>query len=147
MESQLPSPDQALNTIAENVRANVFFTKLAQRGIQPRNENEAVDLLKLADDLRIVAQDTRVKQAMTQEVPSPYAAARDSLHTYLRGLGLDTSLKSANDTESNIAIRNYAAQLAKDPAIFGSVLSIKAAEATAIGQRIGFQFNESQPAQ
>lgn len=134
----LPSPDQAFDKIATDVHANVFFTKLAQRGYQPRSQEEAFELLKLAADLRTAAEDPRIKAAFDRSNPNPYAVARESLHGYLRQTGLDGPFKSAGETEANLSIMNYAAQLATDGDIYNSVLTIKAAEASAVAQRIGY---------
>lgn len=124
----LPEPQQAYDHLFRNVHANVFFTKLASRGYYPQNEKEASDLLELAGKLRVANQNPRVKQASAPR--SSFAGASADLDRLLGNMGVDTTKHAAQEEEASI--KAAAAQLLNDPAIYNSVLSLKAAEADQI---------------
>jgi hypothetical protein len=135
--SALPEPQQAFDTLFQNVHANVFFTKLAQFGYQPVNEKEASDLLELAGKLRAAEQAAQIKQASSPD--SPIAAANRDLDRVLAQQGLDAGVKQASAQEHNVAISQAAAQLSADPAIYNAVLSIKAAEAEQVAEALNLR--------
>lgn len=121
-KNQLPPPDQAFNTLVRDVHSRVFFSKLAAAGIQPQNNDEVSSLLKLAGDLRVAAEDPRIKTAAATD---RFASAVTDLDKVLTGNGV----KTASVQEHDMAVTNAAYQLAGVPDIYNSVLSLKLAEA------------------
>lgn len=134
-QPSLPNPQEAFNHLYNTVHAPAFFNKLASFGYQPRTEKEAAELLELAGKLRMVEQDPQVKAASAAN--SPYAEANQALDRALSAYGLDGSIKQAGAQEREIGLRRVASQLAADPAVFNSVLSLKAAEAAQLAGQLG----------
>jgi len=126
-QASLPDPADAYNHLFEGVHANVFFGKLANHGFQPQSEKEAGDLLQLAGRLRHVEDNEKAANANH----SRFGGAVGALDSAI-GYG-----DQAAELADNQAIKAAAAQLADDPAIYNSVLSLKAAEATVLAQQNG----------
>ena len=126
-QASLPEPADAYNNLFEGVHANVFFGKLANQGFQPQSEKEAGDLLQLAGRLRHVEDNEKAASAHH----SRFGGAVGALDS-----ALGASAQTAAIAESQ-AIKAAAAQLAEDPAIYNSVLSLKAAEAAVLAQQNG----------
>jgi hypothetical protein len=132
-QATLPQPADAYNHLFEGVHANVFFGKLANHGFQPQSEKEAADLLELAGRLRHV--DETEKAASAEH--SRFGVATDALNGIMSDAGLgNTKVAQAHNEESQ-AIKAAAYQLANDPAIYNSVLSLKAHEAAVLAQQNG----------
>ncbi len=112
--AQLPNPADAYQTLFDNVHARVFLNKLASFGIQPATEKEAADLFMLAGRLRNV--DGAEKTAAES---SRFSGAVETLD----------SMVNSTPAAQHSAIKQAAAALADDPAIFNAVLSLQAAEA------------------
>jgi hypothetical protein len=127
-QQALPSSDAAYQHLFDNVHAQVFFGKLASRGYTPQNEKQAQDLLTLAGRLRAVVTEKAAAD-------NPFASAVTALDAYLGETGMDGQLKVAKAQEAAQSIKEAAAQLANDPAIYNSVLALKAQEATMVAQR------------
>ena len=122
----LPDPQTAYNHLFQGVHQQVFFGKLAAAGYQPENEQQAADLLKLAGTLRAVHEEQAVKTASA--AASPYAAAL----THLEGAAAQAGFagaKTASAREQEYAIKQAAADLMADPAMYNAVLALKAYDA------------------
>jgi len=63
--------ERATNLLLDRVYQPVFFAKLAQYGIQPRNQEEAQLLLKLAAHLRQTAIQNFGVRAVIPDPPTP----------------------------------------------------------------------------
>lgn len=131
----LPDPKTAYDTLFQGVHTRAFFGRLAQHGFQPTSEKQAQEYLDLAGKLRLVDQDPRIKAAA--DANDPIAEANAALSNVLARHGLDAGVKQAAAQEADIARRNIAAQLAKDPSIYNSALSLKAAEASQVAAQLG----------
>ena len=129
-QATLPSPDVAYSNLFDGVHANVFFGKLASAGIQPLTEKEASDLLELAGTLRDIPLE---KEASDHD--SRFGGALGALHGVLSDHGADGHIKAAAAAESGMAIKQAAAELARDPAFYNSVLSLKAFEASQMAEQ------------
>lgn len=122
--ADLPSPVDAYNHLFDGVHAQVFFGKLANYGVQPTTEKEAVDLLTLAGQLRNV--DSSEKSAAEESRFSSHVSA-------LQALQAETPEGRSNQTKlAEYAVKQAAEELMQDPSIYNSVLSLKAAEAEAL---------------
>ena len=127
-QQALPDPVAAYNHLFNNVHSQVFFGKLASRGYAPQNEKQAQDLLVLAGKLRRVAQ---VSEKAASD-HSPFAGALNALDGYLGETGMGGQQAAQ---ESQMAIKEAAAQLANDPVVYNCVLSLKAQEAALAAQQ------------
>jgi len=117
----LPSPDQAVAHLFENVYVPVFFQKMASFGIIPENEHDAQVLLETAGRLKI----------METMVPSPVQSEGSVYKEALDALSAAAPPEIAS-AAAEASLYKVAAELAADPTIFNSVLSLKAAEAQRI---------------
>ena len=120
----LPDPQAAYNHLFNTVHAPAFFAKLAQAGIAPANEKEAADYLEMAGKLRTIQQDPRVKAAQDNS-GSRVTQAKQALDQLMSQHGLGGQARQ-------ISLQKVAASLADDPNIYNAVLSLKAAEASAV---------------
>ncbi len=127
-EAALPDPRAAYQTLFDGVHQRCFFQKLASVRPQyyPQNQKQAMELLELAGQLRLAEEEEAVKEA--QEGVSPFAAANMALAAHLKQAGF-TSVERAKRHEQELSVKQAAADLAADPAIFNAVLSLKAAQA------------------
>jgi len=135
----LPDPKTAYDTLFQNVHARAFFGRLAQHGFTPASEKQAQEYLDLAGKLRVVEQDPRVKAA--NDANDPIAEANAALSNVMARHGLDGGIKAAAANDAQVARRQAAIQLAQDPSIYNSALSLKAAEASQLAAQIGYGQN------
>ena len=126
-QASLPEPADAYNNLFEGVHANVFFGKLANHGFQPQSEKEAADLLQLAGRLRHVEDNEKAANANYSRFGGAVGALDNAV-----GSGAQTA-----ELAESQAIKAAASQLAEDPTIYNSVLSLKAAEAAVLAQQNG----------
>jgi len=90
----------------------------------PNNQAQAEYLLKIAGDLRMAVTAGAVKQAA--DADDPFAAAAAALDRQLAGF---PGFQKAAAQEEEVSVKNAAAAWMEDPAIYNSVLSLKAHEA------------------
>lgn len=112
MTNEQLNPEQA-EAVLHGLHNEVFFNKLAELGINPQNEEEAISMLKIAFDLEAkgaVPSQTETKQA------NFYASAYDALS----GLGQE---------EEPVTAEKVASVLANDPVYLQSALIALASEA------------------
>lgn len=103
--------DQAAAVIMDNVFAPTFFQKLAEYGVAPADQQEAIRLIELADKLRY---EDEVGHAKT-------AAEKRSL-VELAHQDLDTKLGLARVPTFNPAVKQAAVSLATNQAIRDAAL-------------------------
>lgn len=127
-QAALPDPKVAYDHLFGNVHAQVFFGRLAQRGYAPQNEKQAQDLFGLAGRLRAVEEAEK-----TAGDDSPFSGALSALDGFL---GQNGYADQAATQEHAMAIKEASAELAQDPAIYNSVLALKAFEAEQIAQQL-----------
>tara|TARA_Y100000310_G_scaffold247207_1_gene252752 strand:+ start:1087 stop:1506 length:420 start_codon:yes stop_codon:yes gene_type:complete len=132
-QATLPEPADAYNNLFEGVHANVFFGKLANHGFQPQSEKEAADLLQLAGRLRHVDETEKAANANR----SRFAGPTNALDNVMEGAGLGNAGAAQASNEEGQAIKSAAAQLAREPVFYNSVLSLKAHEAAVLAQQNG----------
>ena len=120
MPNQLPDPSAAYNTLMQQVHFPVFFNRLAQYGIAPRNAKEATDLLDLAANVQAY------KEKQAAAAPSRFAGIKQAMSG------------PADQTKAILP------QLVARPDLYDSVLSLKAAAAARVQAGIDAQ---NQPAQ
>ena len=126
--ASLPEPQDAYNKLYQDVHAQVFLGKLASYGIQPTTEKDAADLFAIAGQLRHV--DGSEKQAASQ---SRFGGASNALGTIMNQTPAGKQQAAVANQQ---AIKQAVDQLAEDPSIYNAVLSLKAAEATALAGNI-----------
>lgn len=125
--SPLPDDTAAFDNLFARVHHPVFFEKLAAAGFVPQTEAQAQTLLEMGAQLDAVAASPQVKQA--EAANDPIQLAKTALDSLLAANGFATeAVKQAGDVGA-AAIRRVAQALAADPAIYNSVLTLKAAEA------------------
>jgi len=122
----LPSPQEAYQTLFDGVHQRVYFHKLAslRPEYMPRTPQQAEYLLKIAGDLRMAVTEDVVKQAAAAS--DPFAAASAALDRQLAGF---PGFQKAAAQEEEVSVKNAAAAWMEDPAIYNSVLALKAHEA------------------
>lgn len=115
----LPDIETAITTLERGIEHEVFFSKLASAGLQPRTVEEARAMLDTSDLLEQHATAEREK------------AAAD-------GRSLGHQLKAALEQElgrshrpSDLAVEKAAADYVRNPAIYNAVLALRAAELAA----------------
>ena len=118
----LPAYQDAYQHLTNNVRAQVLFGRMASYGIEPQNFKEAQDLYEIAGKMRAV-RESQEKVAMDQ---SRFSESTDALNQYL-----GFSPNYSQPQEQAMAIKQAAAELMQDPAIYNSVLSLRNAELAA----------------
>ncbi len=124
-QASIPDATTAYANLFNGVHQKVFFGRCSSSGYSPMNEKEASDMLLLAARLRQADEDE--KQAGDSRYDEPLSA----LDSVLFG-GTD---KSAFYQEEDMAIKQAAAEWAKDPTIYNSVLSLKAYEASVMASQ------------
>lgn len=120
-QAKLPDPVDAYNHLFEGVHSQVFLGKLASHGIQPTTEKEAADLFALAGQLRHV--DGAEKQAASRSRFGGAVTALDSI------LGSTPAGRMQSAASNQLAIKQAAVALMRDPGVYNAVLSLKAQEA------------------
>jgi len=113
----LPNPTDAYNYLFSNVHAEVFMNKLAGYGIVPSTEAEVSDLFALAGQLR--------------HIDSPTKQAADHSRFGSAVAGLNAALTSTPEAQ-DYAVKQATYDLANDPAIYNSILALKAHEAAVL---------------
>jgi len=121
--SQQPNtvaPDAAYAHVHNQVYSPIFFEKLAQDfGIHPQSEDEAVQMLQMASQLREAHEAEQYKQASAQG--SILDAAGQHLNQALGHPG------SPAPTQNDNLVKRAAANLARDPGLATAVLTLQAA--------------------
>lgn len=116
----MPDPETAFAHLANNVHNGLIFEKFAAAtGFVPQNEKQAHDLLETAEMLFAMHQQGQIKTA--SEAYDPISNAKDAL---LSVLGHSKTASAPVSAPSDLA-----AALMQNPAIYDSVVSLKAAEA------------------
>jgi len=110
----LPNPRDAYNHVFSEIHATTFFNKLASAGISPSTDQEVEDLLKLAGTLRPYAAQAAEKTASA----SRFGGALNDLSQ------LTGATQATNQLQSQMAIKQAAAAVLQDPAIYQSMLSL-----------------------
>ena len=119
---QIMDPAEAYGLVHQRVYAPVFFTKLAEDyGISPQTEEEAMDLLERAGQLR-VAFNEQQKTASVDQTSVVKAA----------GQHLDSVMKQAGYPVDDVAqrrVKQAAQEVSMDPALAHAVISLQAGAA------------------
>lgn len=115
--------ETAYGLITQRVYAPIMFQKVAEYGIQPRNEEEAQRMLVMAAQLRAGYEQQQEKQATART--SPLDRAEAHLHGRLKQAGLQ--VPSHTDGQ----IKQAAWAWAAEPDVVRAVLSLQAAAAQA----------------
>jgi len=118
-------PETAYGLITQRVYAPIMFQKAAEYGVAPRNENEAMEMLVMAAQLRAGYDQTREKQAAFST--SPLEQAKTHLSGRLEKAGL------AVPKHSDGQIKQAAYAWAVQPDVAKAVLSLQAAVAQNAG--------------
>lgn len=129
--AQLPDVETAYATVIEGVHKQAFLARLEQHGRFPESAEEADALVELGFKLAAVAGDEEdgsfADSGKAATAPGRFAEASQALD---RALGLNPQ-----DGE----IKQAAFALAHDPAIYGSALVLKYAQARALAAQEGDQ--------
>jgi hypothetical protein len=122
VQNEFPNPVDAYNHLFSNIHARVFLNKLASEyGIHANSEKEATDLFAIAGRLR--EHENPVKQAADQSRFGDAAAALNSV------IESTPAGQQQLAYTQDFAIKQAAAELMQDPAVYNSVLALKAEEA------------------
>jgi len=131
---QLPSVDQA-SAVYDEIYADRFFAKMSSYGYLPQTQEDAMAMLQTAQQLDMIPEE---KQAQDEPAQSPFVAANEKLAAHLaahlaeRGCNLpELQQKQAAEAER----QNIALQYAGHAGVYGSVLTMKAAEREAAAQQ------------
>lgn len=128
-EPRLPDPKQAMDTIFQKVYRDTVLHTLAGRGYGPRTQKEAEDVFRTIQQLNAAEASPAFKQAADN---NPFGVAADALGGLLQQNGVQ-----GPPTSRALAVKQAAADLAQDPDLYGSVLSVKFAEAAAMAAQHG----------
>ena len=124
-EVKLLDPDSAYATVHHQVYSPVFFSKLAQDfGIKPGSEQEAMEMLTMAAQLREAHDAGQTKAASGGG--TLLSAAHEHLNNALAQEGFDVAQPDDG------LVEKAAAEVARDPAIAHAVLSLQAGAASAM---------------
>lgn len=114
----LPEPAAAHDHLYDRVHSQVFFGRLASRGYPVHNEKQAMELLQLA----AIARQNGAQEKQAAE--SPYSGVLSAVQQVMADRGMQTPR-----VDETLAIKQAAAELAEDPDIYNSMLSLMAYEA------------------
>lgn len=124
----LPNPTDAYNYLFNNVHAQVFLNKLASYGITPSTEQEVSDLFALAGQLRHI--DSPEKQATDR---SRFGHAVSGLNAALTATPAGQAQQAQKE---DFAVKQAMYDLANDPGIYSSIISLKAHEAAVLAGQV-----------
>lgn len=141
-QPQLPSTDEALNLVFNQVHQRVFFNKLAAAGVSITSQQEAQDYLTLAGNLRMCQDNPAVKAAAASDEGNLAGKMNDALEGVLQKLGVSSHSRQSAEKAADEQRRQWAQQLSQDPGMYNAVLSLKIAEANAVQQYLQSQNNE-----
>ncbi len=116
---------EAWNCYVQDVAYRAFFHKLAQHGIEPQNENEAVELINLSQKLAEAEQHT--KSASTNR----FAEINRGIDEQFQQLGIGHREKQAAEEE----IKALTWELSKDPKIAESIVKLQKSQVEAALQQ------------
>lgn len=123
-QPQMLDPDTAYAMVHQRVYAPVFFSKLAQDyGIKPQSEQEAMEMLAMAGQLRSAHDQGATKQASNGLL----SAAREHLNNALASEGF-----ASHDAHNDRLVKRAAAEIAAEPHIANAILSLQAQAAAAL---------------
>jgi len=111
----LPTDDQAVACLQQEVSHRVFFQKLAQAGRIPATEEEAVKYLQLGDQL------LQTHIAETQKSAAAAGSDLDVALSITEGYLVDQGLTAPAE---DVAMRKLASAFAQDPRVVASILSL-----------------------
>ena len=132
-QNQLPSAEDAQDTLVRSVYAQVFFQKCAAAGLPARSEEEAGVMLEMAAKLRTISELDQVKSAAAAD--NPYMRMNANLDAVTGQYGL------AAPVNQQSLFKAAAAELAKDPAIYEAALAMKANEAAQLAETFAARQN------
>ena len=126
---QLPSIDQA-SAVYDQIYTDRFFQKMAAYGYVPQTQEDAAAMLQTAHQLDMIP----TEEKAAEERVSPFVAANQKLAQHLQERGVNLPELQAKQAEENE--RQYLAyQYAGHAGVYGSVLTMKAAEREAASQQ------------
>jgi hypothetical protein len=124
-QPQLLDPDSAYALVHHRVYSPVFFSKLAQDyGINPGSEQEAMEMLTMAAQLREAHDQGQTKAASSGR--TLLGAAHEHLNNALASEGYEVA------QPDDQLVEKAAAEVALDPEIAHAVLSLQAGAASAM---------------
>lgn len=114
-KASLPDVKTAQQVMAD-IENQAFFAKLADHGIVPQTEEQALSILRTAQLAEKMAQHPSVKQSATQD---PFAALEQGVTKVAEQMGL----KQAGEQETAL-LDQIALSFASHPAVYGAALSL-----------------------
>lgn len=121
---QVLDPDTAYAVVHQRVYGPVFFEKLAaDYNIRPQNEQEAMEMLTMAAQLRS-AHDMQEKAASANSL---LGGAHQHLNQQLQSMGMQP--QSHQQHQQQNVVKQAAAQASFDPDLAHAILSLQAAAA------------------
>ena len=119
---QLPSVDQA-GAVYDQIYTDRFFNKMASFGYVPQSQEDAIAMVQTAHQLRMIPEE---KEA-SEPARSPFVAANEKLAAHLAERGCNLPAMQRKQAEANER-KQLAWHYAGNAAVYGSVLTMKAAE-------------------
>ncbi len=114
--SEQITPEAAHGFLMREIYVPVFLEKLANDfGIVPQNEEEVVELLKIASHLTNIDEQETVKQAQAQT--SFIGAASSSLESAINGMGYQSASVNAAQEREEALVKAASDNLSNSPAI------------------------------
>jgi hypothetical protein len=117
----LPSADVAQATL-DNMYQEAFFAKMAELGHVPQTQEDAIAMLEAGYQLDLIPEEKQASAVVGQ-----YSAANGMLKQALAQTGINTGLQ----TQAEAGVKQAAYAFASDPAFYGAVVALRAAEAAA----------------
>ena len=123
--SALPSPEQSYDTIHRSLYANAVFSALQEvdPAFVPRTAKQAQAVLEMAQ--KLAAADEHVAADAGLAGDDPFVAANQALDAAMQKAGFDFG---SADREEQL-VKQAAEQCFGDPALYNSMLSLRAKEA------------------
>jgi hypothetical protein len=118
----LPPVEKAAQ-VERNITLRVFFAKMAEYGISPKNEEQAESMVRTAEHAVQLTKHPAVKKA--SQANDPILLAEQKLVELSEKHGFNTATKNASD---EAAINQLATVAARDPDVYRAMLSLQHAE-------------------
>lgn len=125
----LPTPQEAYNTLLEDVHNRIFFHKLASVGRTPRTTQEAEFMLQTAFKLRGA-------EKAAEETDSVYGRMYRQLSEVVDGPTAQQAAKQATTKLADDSMWEAAGEAMQLPAVYDAALALKAAEAADIENQL-----------
>jgi len=124
-QAQLPTPENAIQTLFGGLHNQVFFQKLAAAGHPHNNDPQRIEaMIDLAGKLE-AAEYEAASYGGVKQASDPYVAANQALDPVLNARGLTGGIKAAAER----SLDEQVMRIMQNADIYDAALAVKAAEA------------------